>query len=170
MQNEQTQDGHRPLKTHGAGARWFFIVMLTLVAIATAVFVGRAVASDDDEYGSHRWGHHKGGPAKLLFKQLDTDKDGMLKEGELRAGVAARIEGNDGNGDGALSLQEFEGVWVEFMRTAMVRTFQKLDEDGDAQLTAQELNEKIDWMMARLDRDGDGAIAIRELRRHRHHD
>ena len=171
MQTEQPQDdGHGKRKPHRSGARWFFVLLIAGAAISTAAVVGHSIASANGYKGKYHWGHHSPGhgPGAIMFRQFDADKDGVLTEAELKTGAAARIEANDANGDAALSLEEFEGVWMEITRSHMVRAFQRLDEDGDAQLTLQELNERIDWALARMDRDGDGAITRRELGRKHH--
>jgi len=167
MQNEQPQDEHRKGKPHRSGARWVFVLLIAAASISTAAVVGNAIASGDGFKGKYRWGHH--GAGAMMFRQFDADNDGVLTEAELKTGAASRIETNDANGDASLSLDEFEGVWVEMMRSPMVRAFQRLDEDGDGQLTAQELNERVDWALAKMDRDGDGAITRKEIGRSRHH-
>ena len=172
MQSEQTQGDHRPPKSHRGGARWFFVLLIAAAAISTAAVVGNAIASGDGYKGKYRLGHHGPGhgAGAIMFRQFDADKDGVLTEAELKSGAAARIEANDANGDAALSLEEFEGVWMEMMRSPMVRAFQRLDEDGDARLTVQELNERIDWALAKMDRNGDGSITRREIGRGHHYD
>ncbi len=174
MQNGQTQEENGNRKPHRSGARWFFVLLIAGAAISTAAVVGNAIASGDGYKSKFGWGHHGAGhgAGAVMFRQFDADRDGVLTEAELKSGAASRIEANDANGDSALSLEEFEAVWLEMTRSPMVRAFQRLDEDGDAQLTQQELNERIDWALVRMDRDGDGAITKRELgrKKHRHHD
>jgi Ca2+-binding EF-hand superfamily protein len=46
----------------------------------------------------------------------------------------------------------------------MVRSFQRLDTDGDAMVTLDEFQEPFAGLVARLDADGDGLINADELR------
>lgn len=167
--NENGTDGHRKRRKHRGGARWLFVVLGTVVAVSTAGVVGHAIASGDGHRGG--WGARAGhGPGVVLFQNFDADTDGKVTTSELKSSVASRISGNDADNDGALSLDEFEGVWNEFMRKPMVRAFQKFDDDGDGELTQAELDQKIEWMMARIDRNDDGAISRREISKRHHHD
>jgi hypothetical protein len=47
---------------------------------------------------------------------------------------AERFAQFDEDGDDVLDLQEYEALWLDAMRTRMVRAFQRLDIDGDAQV------------------------------------
>ena len=47
-----------------------------------------------------------GNPYALL--NFDADKDGALSAEELRAGMLGDLKTNDTNGDGTLSLDEFQ--------------------------------------------------------------
>ena len=74
----------------------------------------------------------------------------------------------DANGDGKLSLEEFKGLWLEAYHRKMVRSFQRLDIDGDATVTLDEYVDPLSKIVERRDRNGDGALS-REDRRWRHH-
>ena len=82
------------------------------------------------------------------------------------AGVAAATAATDG--DGAMSLEEFQGLWLEMARSRMVDHFQHLDADGDGKITRAEYDRPFDYAMTRMDRNEDGAVSMRELRK-RHH-
>ena len=60
MQTEQPENGHHTPRTHRSGARWFFVLMITALAIATAAVIGHALASGDGYKSEYRWGHHGG--------------------------------------------------------------------------------------------------------------
>jgi hypothetical protein len=70
---------------------------------------------------------------------FDADGDGTVKPEELRTGLEAQLAGNDSNGDGALSLDEFETLHSAMIRSLMVDRFQAFDEDGDGRITAEEI-------------------------------
>lgn len=167
--NESSARRHK-----GRGAMWMVVLVGTAAALGTAAFVGHAVASGSGHergFGGHHGAGHGGHRGEMLFRTFDTDKDGTVTAAEINAETERRMSGNDANGDGALSLEEFEGVWMEMLRNRMVDAFQRFDDDGDGVITKAEVDEKTAWMMSRMDRDGDGKITREEQRpRFRHGD
>lgn len=165
---ESTGGGEARHRRHkGRGAAWVVVLLGTVAALGTAAFVGHAVASGGYHkggYGGHYGGHHGGGRGEMMFRTFDTDKDGTITAAEINAETERRLTGNDADGDGALSLEEFEGVWMEMMRSRMVDAFQRFDDDGDGRVTKAEVDEKTYWMLSRMDRDEDGKITRQELR------
>ena len=163
----------------GRSSLWMVVLVGTAAALGTAAFVGHAVASGAGYEGCHRGGHergfgghhggghgagHGGKRGEMLFRTFDADKDGTITAAEIDAETERRLSGNDANGDGALSLEEFQGVWMEMLRNRMVDAFQRFDDDGDGVITKAEVDEKTSWMMSRMDRDGDGKITREEQR------
>lgn len=59
--------------------------------------------------------------------------------GALRAALAGRLSEFDANGDGSLSLTEFEALHAAMIRETTVDRFQLLDADGDARITETEM-------------------------------
>ena len=57
---------------------------------------------------------------------------------EIRKLHADLLAAHDADGDGSLSLEEFESLWREATRTVTVRAFQSLDTDDDAIVTGTE--------------------------------
>ncbi|MGR3592049.1 MAG: EF-hand domain-containing protein [Limimaricola soesokkakensis] len=107
--------------------------------------------------GGHR---HHGRPVMLqqIIEQADTNEDGALTRAEIDAFRAAQVESADASGDGALEIAEFETLYNAFTRERMVDAFQALDADGDGRISEEEMESRIDRLVSRLDRDGDGAI------------
>ncbi|SDK02277.1 hypothetical protein [Aliiruegeria lutimaris] len=89
-----------------------------------------------------------GGPGMMggVFGDLDANDDATVTADEARDGMAAALAENDGNGDGTLSLEEFKALHDQAIRPQMVDRFQALDEDGDGQLTQDEVTAPADWM------------------------
>ena len=58
-----------------------------------------------------------------------------------------------------MSLKEFEALWLEAHRQQMVREFQRLDPNGDAEVTLDEYKEPLSRLVADRDRNGDGALS-----------
>jgi len=97
---------------------------------------------------------------------------------EIRGRAQAEIDqvrndrhaAHDADRDGNLELEEFAGLWHETTRPFTVRVFQMLDTDGDAVITRAEFDRPLAGIVARLDRDGDGGLSLRDRRHHRHHE
>ena len=105
--------------------------------------------------GMMRGGMMGAGPMLELF---DGDEDGSLTQDEIDAGITAQIEAADANGDGAIDLAEFETIWMTLTERPRVRAFQGLDPDGDASVTREEIDRRFGGIVARMDRNGDGAV------------
>jgi Ca2+-binding EF-hand superfamily protein len=132
------------------------------LALGAAVFAGASLA--DGRGGHHGWG--RGGGAIFLFEQFDTNQDGRLTQDEIDQARQSRLAEFDQNGDGSLSLEEYQALWMDAMRERMVDRFQAHDDDGDAMITVEEFAEPYDRLVSRFDRNGDGALTPDELRRH----
>lgn len=132
------------------------------LALGAAVFAGASLA---DGWGRDRgWGHHGGG-ALRLFDQFDTNQDGRLTQAEIDQARQSRLAEFDQDGDGSLTLEEYQALWMDAMRERMVRRFQAHDADGDAIVTVEEFGSPFDRMVLRFDRNGDGEITLDEMRR-----
>jgi Ca2+-binding EF-hand superfamily protein len=140
------------------------------LAAGAAAVVGIVAIAGTSQAGRWGGGHHGGFGAMRMLKDYDTDGDGKLTQAEIDTARSERFAKYDTNGDGALSLQEFQGLFQEFMRPMMVRAYQRLDPDGDASVTAEEYDSAFADIVARMDRNGDGALSQDDMRRghHRH--
>ena len=99
------------------------------------------------------------------LEKLDANADGTITNDEIDSHQEAQLEQFDSNGDGEMNLEEFSVLWGSMMRERMVNDFQAIDNDGTGQLTETELNARTSGLMKRLDKDGDGAIVLSEIRR-----
>jgi hypothetical protein len=135
-------------------------------ALAGAALIATASADGWRHHGGGHgmWGGGPGhGPGRLM-EQLDTNQDGALSKAEVEGVRDQKLAQFDADKNGTLSLDEFQGLWLDMMRPGMVRGFQRFDEDGDGQLTGAEMLEPFDRMLARLDDNGDGTLSRDELR------
>ncbi|SFF13398.1 EF hand [Sulfitobacter brevis] len=74
-----------------------------------------------------------------MMQMFDADGDGTVTPEELRTQLQAKLAEYDGNGDGSLSITEFEILHSAMIREAMVDRFQYLDANGDGAITAEEM-------------------------------
>ncbi len=81
-----------------------------------------------------------------LFGEADTNGDGRVTPQEARDAQLAALKKYDANGDGTLSLDEFEALHSAAIRERMVDRFQALDNDGDGKITTDEVTAKADRM------------------------
>ena len=119
--------------------------------------------NDHDQRGmsGHRYRkgkQHKNQHIGYLMKRFDVNQDQKLTQEELDQARKDLISSHDKNGDGKLTLIEFETLWLEFMRQRMVRGFQRIDRDGDASITVVEFLEPYSRIVERLDRNDDGLL------------
>ncbi|NJO38564.1 MAG: hypothetical protein HC871_14355 [Rhizobiales bacterium] len=109
-------------------------------------------------HDGHGGGPFGGGRAMMLMEQFDANEDGKLTQAEIDEVVRSRLAAADSDGDGRLSLDEFQPLLVEIMRPRIVDGFQFLDDDGDAAITLEEVERPLGRMVGHLDRNDDGEI------------
>lgn len=114
--------------------------------------------------GGPEFGGPMGGPGgTMVIERFDVNEDGQITKEEVTTVTAEKVKTFDLNGDGALSLDEYKALWTDAMNTAIVRSFQFHDPDGDARVTLEEYAKNFDRLLARFDRNGDGTIAADEF-------
>lgn len=119
---------------------------------------------DGDGHRHGRSGQGRGGPLMgglfpQVFAQIDTDGDNAVTQAEIDTWRAAEMAGADTSGDGRISLAEFTPAWTTFMQARIVDDFQRLDDDGDGQITTAEVDARLGAVVALMDRDGDGTLS-----------
>ena len=148
------------MKTHSKIVLATGAVMLGGLVLAGATYARGGFGGHG--FGPHGGGH--GGGPMMMFEQLDGDGNGEVTSAEAEGAVDSRFTGADVDGDGALSLEEFQPLLVELMRPRIVDGFQFLDEDGDAKITREEVDRPLGRLISHLDRDHDGTVTLDELR------
>ena len=144
----------------------FIGVAGTLFVVGGLAFAGtHALAKGMGGMG----GHHR----MEMIERLDTNSDGKITMSEITTHRDQLHAEHDKDGNNAISLSEFEGIWLSMMRPMMVDKFQMMDDDGDGQITDAEVDKKMSRMMRWMDKDEDGAISMKEMSRghkkHRRH-
>jgi len=141
--------------------------MLMRESTKIAIASGAALLAGAFLFAGASWAHRGfGGPgmrmgmmAQELLRDVDTDRDGKLTQQEIDNAIGARLTRFDADGNGRLSLEEFQGVWTDFTRPVTVRAFQFLDPNGDAAVAKDELDTRFGRAVQRFDRNGDGALS-----------
>ena len=120
--------------------------------------------------GPQREGVMRGLPRGPRGAGMDRRRGGkrdMERREAMRERRAAMEEGvfeqADGDGDGALSKDEYDGLPQARRQVAMQRTFERLDDDGDGVLSPEELAGRVSRLES-LDADEDGKVTRREMR------
>ena len=165
---------------------------IAVAFVALAGIAGAAVAAQADSrradgpagaaqqaYGMHGGGHggghhgmrhgerrHGGGHMFRLLESFDANDDGKLSQEEIDQTRGERFGAFDADADKALTLQEYEQLWLDAMRERMVDRFQALDADGDSKVTAEEFQRPFAKVVRRMDRNEDGVIDRQDFRRH----
>ena len=131
-------------------------------AQSTPAMKGKPAAEKRMAYsaGHHgKRGHRANRAMKRAFDRYDVNKDGVITQEEVEAVIAERFNSYAGE-NGVITLDDFRAAWIEKSRLPMVRAFQRLDRDGDGQVTVEEFNFASDRRFNRLDRDGSGELTI----------
>jgi len=142
------------------------VLTLALVGGGLALADGPRHGGGHGGMGMHDMGGmgmHDMGPMGML-ERFDRSGDGRVSQEDVDAVRAERHAAFDADGDGALSLDEYQALWLDAMRPRMVRAFQQHDADGDAAVTVDEFAARFAGMVARMDQDGDGVVTEAEMR------
>lgn len=113
------------------------------------------------KFGDHRDMHR----VLDLIEFYDQDGDDKVTQDEIDKVRADRLAAFDSDGNGVLSLEEYEALWLDAMRKRMVDRFQSHDDDGDGQVSVGEFSEGTSRLVMRHDRNDDGAISLEDMRR-----
>ncbi|KZK86331.1 transaldolase/EF-hand domain-containing protein [Pseudovibrio sp. Ad46] len=87
-----------------------------------------------------------------MFAKVDLDKNGQISKDELSK-LADQLFAN-----GPVDLAGFRTIAAEFKEPMYVRSFQRLDANGDLKVTQEEFFAPTAQMMKRMDRNNDGVI------------
>jgi len=121
-------------------------------------------------HGKRHEGGHRGG-GRFMFRMMesfDANDDGKLSQEEIDTARSERFTKFDGDTDQALTLSEYQELWLDAMRERMVDRFQALDADGDGRVTAEEFQRPFAKTVRRMDRNDDGVLDREDFQR-RHH-
>jgi Ca2+-binding EF-hand superfamily protein len=95
----------------------------------------------------------------------DLNKDGKVTRAEFDVAVGKRFA-LAANGAATMNADQFASDLERRFRDSNVRTFKRLDKDGDGKLTLAEFAANELKLFARLDKNKDGVITADEMRPH----
>lgn len=144
-------------------------IILASTAVVLILATAAGVSKARDSYRHGYMGQDRHGMAEKMFDRFDTDGNGAISKTEVDSVRKSEMSKHDSNEDGKLSLGEFEALWVGYMRDRMVDHFQRLDSDGDAQVTDEEISKPLNRIMSWLDRNDDNALTRDEMHRKGRH-
>jgi Ca2+-binding EF-hand superfamily protein len=137
---------------------------------AAGVFGFIAVADSafaDRKRGGYHGGHHHGMSARhfrSLAERYDLNQDGEITQEEIdrnRAEWHAEFSGDDD----AMTLEQFQDLWLRARHRQMVREFQRFDRDGDGRITLEEYQRPMAGFVERLDRTGSQSLTREDFQR-----
>lgn len=108
-----------------------------------------------DKPRGERGGH---GMVRQMMEKVDADGDRAVTQAEIDTFRTAIVTNADQSGEGDISLDEFETIYLEMTRDRMVDTFQNLDADGDGAVTKAEMDKRFGNIVERMDRNEDGKL------------
>lgn len=99
------------------------------------------------------------------FETLDTDGNGAISQAEMWDRPRARFAEADADGSGGLSIDELRARMDAKADRRATRMLERMDSDGDGQLTFAEMadNPRAARRFERIDKDGDGKLSRAEF-------
>lgn len=137
--------------------------------LAAVIGLGAVASLAHADRGPGGFGKHGGGMGPMwmnMAERYDANKDGKVSQDEIDTNRTERYGQFDADKDNAMSLKEFEALWLEANRQRMVREFQRFDKDGDAKMTLDEYKAPLASIVADRDRNGDKFLSEDDRRRH----
>lgn len=126
-------------------------------------------AAADARRGEWSEGHGGGGPMghmMEMFQKADTDNSKSISLGEFKAAGMERFETMDTDGDGSISKDETLEHMIERLKQRVDKIYSRRDQDGDGSISEEEFAEQSLIMFGRLDRNFDGELSRKDMRRH----
>ncbi len=126
--------------------------LLAAMTLAATAFGGVALADANHGHSGQPGAQsgagmmQNGGPGMMGNMGGMMDGDGTTTPEEMRTQLQAKLSEFDSDGDGNLSITEFEALHSAMIREMMVDRFQHLDADGDGAVTPEEMAAPADRM------------------------
>ena len=133
------------------------------MAVAGSAFADRKRG----HHGMYGGGQHQGMMARQfrsLGERYDLDQDGEITQEEIDRNRAEWHAEFSGDGD-AMTLEQFQDLWLRARHRQMVREFQRFDRDGDGRITLEEYQRPMDDFVERFDRTDDQSLSRDDFQR-----
>ena len=135
---------------------------LTLATISTLSVIAVGTVAFAAGPGMGPMGFGPAGEPMKFFAEADTNKDGKVDAAEMTAYRDKMFAEANSDGKDGITIQEFEPWFWKQHREMMVRAFQRLDADGDGQITKAEADAAAEQMLNRFDRNKDGVLSAED--------
>lgn len=140
------------------------VLALTGTMLATGLTV--SAMADDNRSGAHE---RERGAASFRagerFARADTDGDRMISMEEFQARTNERFASLDADGDGQVTPAEMVAEHQQRAEERAAERVARIDTNGDGALSLEEMTAASEARFARMDRNEDGSLEPRELRR-----
>jgi hypothetical protein len=131
------------------------LILLAAPLAGGSLAIAPAAAGQADRDSALRW-----------YDGVDTDHNEMVDAAEMNRVRDKRFRRYDGNGDGDITLDEFNYSIPEDLgdeRERRSRRFAAMDRDGDSRLTKEEYLQFGDRVIQAADQNGDGIVTRQEF-------
>ena len=147
-----------------SSTRLFTVLALAGTMLGTALIVG-AVAED----GGHGMRERDRGAASFRagerFARADVNGDRMISLEEFQARTNERFADQDADGDGVVTPAEMVAERQQRAEERAAERIAEIDTDGDGAVSLEEMTAAGEERFARMDRNDNGSLEPRELRR-----
>jgi Ca2+-binding EF-hand superfamily protein len=133
------------------------------MAVADSAFADRKRG----HHGMYGGGHHHGMMARQfrsMAERYDLNQDGEITQEEIDQNRAEWHDEFSGDDD-AMTLEQFQDLWLRARHRQMVREFQRFDRDGDGRITLEEYQRPMADFVERFDRTGSQSLTRDDFQR-----
>jgi len=131
------------------------------IVLVSALIAGFAIPTA--VYAAQHMNGGGGHGIDAVFEQHDTNKDGFITKDEMNGNWAGRFGEMDANKDGKLSKDELQQVMSDMRDNRMGMMMDRVDSDGDGQISEAEVTNFALKMFRKADGNKDGSVTMDEM-------